>query len=71
VLVAIATVALAGTVATAGPPPPPALPAERVRIVRSRVTGPTVVSAPIRAIRRWLRLCLAPPAIRRTPESRS
>jgi hypothetical protein len=71
VAIAAATLALAGTVAAAGPPEPPALPVDRVRIARTRVQGPAIVSAPMRTLRRWLRLCLALPAIRRTPESRS
>jgi hypothetical protein len=69
--IAVATIAFAGTVAAVGPPPSPALPPERVRIIRVRVLGPAVVSAPIRALRRWIRLCSALPAIGRTPPSRS
>src|SRR5213080_3004689 len=68
---AIVTIALAGPNAQAAPPPPPALLADRVRIARGRVLGAAVDSAPIRALRRWIRLRLAPPAIRRTPPSRS
>ncbi len=70
VLVAVAALALSGTVAL-GVPPPPALPSERVRVVRGRVLGPAVVSLSARTLVRWLRLCLALPAIGTTPESRS
>jgi hypothetical protein len=68
---AIVTLALAGPNALGGPPPPPALLPDRARIARGRVLGAAVNSAPIRALRRWIKLRLAPPAIRRTPPSRS
>ena len=70
-VVAIAALALAGTVTPGGPPPLPVLPPERVRAVRGRVLGPAAVSVPVRALVRWLRLCLALPAIGTTPPSRS
>jgi hypothetical protein len=68
---AIVAIALAGPNALGGPPPLPALLPERARIARGRVLGVATVSASIRALRRWLKLRLAPPAIRRTPPSRS
>src|SRR3954447_14797088 len=68
---AIVTIALAGPNALSGPPPPPALLPDRARMARGRVLGAVVDSAPIRALRRWIRLCLAPPAIRGIPPSRS
>jgi hypothetical protein len=71
VLVAVASLAFAGTVALGGPPPPPALPLERVRVARGRVLGPAVVSVPVRTLMRLIRLCLALPAIGMTPPSRS
>jgi hypothetical protein len=71
VLVVIAAMAFAGPAALGGPMPPPALPLERVRIVRRRALGPAAASAPLRALARWIRLCLALPAIGTTPPSRS
>ena len=70
VLVAVATLAFSGALAL-GAPPPPALPSERVWVVRGRVLGSAVASVPVRALVRWLRLCLALPAIGTTPPSRS
>ena len=70
VMVAVATLAFSGAL-TLGVPPPLALPSERVRVVRGRVLGPAVVSFPARSLVRWIRLCLALPAIGTTPSSRS
>jgi hypothetical protein len=71
VVSAIVAIALAGPHALGGPPPLPALLPDRARLVLSRVLGVAVVSVPIRTLARWIRLCLAPSAIRGTPPRRS
>src|SRR6266545_4645793 len=70
VWVGVAALTFSGAVALGGPPPP-ALPPERARVLRGRVLGPAAATAPMRALARWLRLCLALPAIGTTPPSRS
>ena len=70
-MIAIAGLALTGAAAPMGPPLSLAVASVRTRTVRSGALAPTLISVPIRALRRWLRLRLVPPAIRRTPTSRS
>jgi hypothetical protein len=71
VIVTAAAIAFAGLTTIGVPPPPPALAAERMRVVRNRILGESVASVPMRTLRRWIRLCLALPAIGTTPSSRS
>ncbi|MGA8219679.1 MAG: hypothetical protein WB771_14040 [Solirubrobacterales bacterium] len=71
VLVTAAAIAFAGLTTIGVLPPPPALAAERMRVVRSRILGESVASVPMRALRRWVGLCLALPATGMTPSSRS